>query len=149
MVTRVYLSTHKGILSGEVSEDIRDRVSEYSRVFSDMDPQGRGEGRFEVKLEPVQESSGSSQPVFIRATAEETMFGHYGYEGWESLYSKYEEESGGTTVVFDSMIPYYAYEDQAREYTMGPEYEEILDSIHPNDRELFDSVFETYVESER
>lgn len=149
MIKRVYLSTHRGILSGEVSEDVQHRVSEYRDMFSDMDSSGPGSGYFEVQLKPVVESDEKHRELYLRATKEETTFGYYGPEGWTCLHGDYQREESDKTVIFDSMIPYYAYEDQVSEYSWGPEYEEILDSIHADDRELFNKVFEDYVESEK
>lgn len=149
MVTRVYLSTHRGILSGEVSEDVQHRISQYRNVFSDIDSSGPGSGFFEVQLDSCFESDEEYENLYLRATKEETKFGYYGPEGWRCLHSDYRREQNDETVIFDSMIPHYAYEDQVNEYSLGPEYEEILDSIHSDDIELFNKVFEDYVESER
>lgn len=148
IIMRLYISTYRGIISGQMGDNLRERVQEYRDVFEDLDNEGSGNGVFESELQPVNSKDEELGPVYVRAESNSIEFGYYGPEGWSSIHGKYEVEVGEENVIFDSMIPYYAHEDQATEYYSGPTYDEIIDSLHGEDIEAFKKVLEEYIESE-
>lgn len=152
MITRVYISTTRGIISGEFDDDVRTRANEYVDFFEVMDSQGDGKGYFEIKLPPIKEQTdedNKKRDVFLRATADGYVFGHYGHEGWEKLRTDFEVKKDNKTVMFDSMVLYYAYKDLTSDFSIGSSYEETVENIHSDDISEFEEIFEEYIESRK
>lgn len=141
MKYRVYISDMGSMATGYVDEETLSEVEKYQSFFTDNDDNGKG--FFEVELPSITEKENG--PVYLRATSDEIRFGCYDPEGWHPIHRVHTSENGDCQVVFDSMVTYYAYEDLVNEdYDGYLSTDEVKDSLHPEDVNVFENLFEEY-----
>lgn len=139
MKYRIYISKMGDIATGYIDDETLSEIEKYQSFFQENDV--HGEGFFEAELPTISDT----EPVFVRAGSEDMSFGVYDPEGWYPIHGSETVQKNDCEVVFDSMIPYYAYEDLvADEYDGYLGKEQIYKVLHTEDKEVFDKVFQDY-----
>jgi hypothetical protein len=144
MKYRVYTSDRQNIISGYVTEEMLNDIRKYQDFFKENDT-GLGEGIYEADLPSLNSTEENKRNIVLKATAEEIKFGVYGYEGWEPIFQEYLVENDKCQVVFDRMIMYYVYEDKKYdEYDKYLSYQEAINNIHIEDKNIFNNLLDSY-----
>jgi hypothetical protein len=143
MRMRVYAPRFGDILTGRISEEEYEEANRYTKFFNNNSVSG--EGFYELKMTTLESRENQERELVARFNKDGFEVGYYGHEGWHPCTSTDKRVVGDTTVVFDSMIPYYFLQSeryQDKNYEPEPTKETILSQILDKDESFFLQVVE-------
>lgn len=132
----MYIPRFGDILTGRISKEEYKEAEIYTEFFSNNDDNVSGKGSYELKMTPLNGRESQERELTALFTKNGLKFGYYGHEGWNPCTSTNEKVVEDTTVVFDSMIPYYYLQSegyQDKNYSPKPSTETILSQVLDED----------------
>lgn len=140
---RVYAPRFGDILTGKISEEEYGEANRYTKFFNNNDSNVSGEGFYELKMTTLKSRENQERELVARFNNDGLEVGYYGHEGWHPCTSTNKRVVGDTTVIFDSMIPYYFLQSeryQDKDYKPEPTKETILSQVLDKDKSALRQV---------